>query len=316
MSATLNASAFGAYFKGAAVAQIPGFTFPVQEHYLEDILQVTSYVPSGEYLKRGGGGGAGGASSSGRAAGEFHAPDAAAEQKFMTELAQRGYLDGVRHALRAMDQSVINYDLAAKLIEHVCVSMDPGAILVFMPGLAEISKLHDMCASNPTIRDATGGAKYLIGLHSSLSTSEQKVIFEHPPNGTRKVVIATNIAETSITIDDVVYVIDSREVQRKRLRPKHAHAAPAGAVGEPRERQATPRPRWRVAAGRCFRLYTRLYHDAGFAEHTLPEIKRVPLEGLCLQIQLQKMAGGIAGVPGQSPRAARAATPWRRRSRR
>ena len=45
MSATLNAAAFGAYFAGAAVATIPGFTHPVQEHYLEDILQVTGYVP-------------------------------------------------------------------------------------------------------------------------------------------------------------------------------------------------------------------------------------------------------------------------------
>ena len=300
MSATLNASAFGAYFKGAAVAQIPGFTFPVQEHYLEDILQVTSYVPSGEYLKRGGGGGSGGASSSGRAAGEFHAPDAAAEQKFMTELAQRGYLDGVRHALRAMDQSVINYDLAAKLIEHVCVSMDPGAILVFMPGLAEISKLHDMCASNPTIRDATGGAKYLIGLHSSLSTSEQKVIFEHPPNGTRKVVIATNIAETSITIDDVVYVIDSGKCKENGYDPNtRMQLLLERWVSRASAKQRRGRA-GRVAAGRCFRLYTRLYHDAGFAEHALPEIKRVPLEGLCLQIQLQKMAGGIAGFLGKA----------------
>ena len=79
MSATLNAAAFSAYFKGAAVAQIPGFTRtfifvsvcamrrltscffvntdPVQEHYLEDILQVTGYVPNpgSEYCRRGGG---------------------------------------------------------------------------------------------------------------------------------------------------------------------------------------------------------------------------------------------------------------------
>ena len=46
MSATLNAAAFSAYFSGAAVKQIPGFTYPVQEHYLEDILQVTGYQPS------------------------------------------------------------------------------------------------------------------------------------------------------------------------------------------------------------------------------------------------------------------------------
>ena len=57
MSATLNAAAFSAYFKGAAVAQIPGFTFPVQEHYLEDILQVTGYQPNpgSEVCKKGGG---------------------------------------------------------------------------------------------------------------------------------------------------------------------------------------------------------------------------------------------------------------------
>ena len=300
MSATLNASAFSAYFKGAAIAQIPGFTFPVQEHYLEDILQVTSYVPSGEYLKRGGGGSAGGTSSSSRVPGEFHAPDAGAEQKFMTELAQRGYLDGVRHTLRAMDQSVINYDLAVKLIEHVCVAMDPGAILVFMPGLAEISKLHDACSSNPAIRDATGGAKYLIGLHSSLSTSEQKVIFEHPPFGTRKVVIATNIAETSITIDDVVYVIDSGKCKENGYDPNtRMQLLLERWVSRASAKQRRGRA-GRVAAGRCFRLYTRLYHDAGFAEHTLPEIKRVPLEGLCLQIQLQKMAGGIAGFLGKA----------------
>ena len=300
MSATLNASAFSAYFEGAAVAQIPGFTFPVQEHYLEDILQVTSYVPSGEYLKRGGGGASGAASSSGRAPGEFHAPDAAAEQKFMTELAQRGYLDGVRHALRAMDQSLINYDLAAKLIEHVCTEMDPGAILVFMPGLAEISKLHDLCSSNQKIRDATGGAQYLIGLHSSLSTSEQRVIFEHPPKGTRKVVIATNIAETSITIDDVVYVIDSGKCKENGYDPNtRMQLLMERWVSRASAKQRRGRA-GRVAAGRCFRLYTRLYHDAGFAEHTLPEIKRVPLEGLCLQIQLQKMAGGIAGFLGKA----------------
>jgi ATP-dependent RNA helicase DHX57 len=56
----------------------------------------------------------------------------------------------------------------------------------------------------------------------------------------------------------------------------------------------------RVSAGRCFRLYTRLTHDEVFEEHQLPEIKRVPLEGLCLQIQLQRMSGGIAGFLGKA----------------
>jgi ATP-dependent RNA helicase DHX57 len=298
MSATLNASAFKAYFKNAAVLQIPGFTFPVQEHYLEDILQVTAYAPSGEYLKRGHGGSA--APQSSRAPGEFQAPDAAAERTFLGELARRGYLESVRHALTSMDQSLINYDLSVRLIEHVCTRMDPGAILVFLPGLAEISKLRDMCASNQKIRDSTGGAKYLIGLHGSLDTSEQRMIFEHPPPGVRKIVIATNIAETSITIDDVVYVVDSGKCKENGYDPNtRMQLLVERWVSRASAKQRRGRA-GRVAAGRCFRLYTRLYHDAGFAEHALPEIKRVPLEGLCLQIQLQKMAGGIAGFLGKA----------------
>ena len=300
MSATLNAAAFSAYFSGAAVKQIPGFTYPVQEHYLEDILQVTGYQPSpgSEYLKRGGGGGARGGAPLGP--GESTPVDPAVEARFVEDLGRRGYLDSVQHALRVLDQSAINYELAARLIRHVCQSMDPGAILVFMPGLAEITKLHEACASDPIVRDATGGAKYLIGLHSTLSTAEQKVVFDHPPPGVRKIVIATNIAETSITIDDVVYVVDSGKCKENGYDPNtRMQMLLERWVSRASAKQRRGRA-GRVAAGRCFRLYTRLTHDAVFAEHTLPEIKRVPLEGLCLQIQLQRMAGGIAGFLGKA----------------
>eukprot|EP00976_Prorocentrum_cordatum_P015803 316845-Prorocentrum_minimum.AAC.1 len=78
-----------------------------------------------------------------------------------------------------------------------------------MPGLMEIQKVHERCLGNSYILRATGDSQYLIGLHSSLSSAEQSTIFEHPPAGYRKIVIATNIAETSITIDDAVYVVDA-----------------------------------------------------------------------------------------------------------
>jgi ATP-dependent RNA helicase DHX57 len=51
----------------------------------------------------------------------------------------------------------------------------------------------------------------------------------------------------------------------------------------------------RVRPGQCFRLFTRHKHDVRMAEFQLPEIRRVPLEGLCLQIKLQRMEGGVAG---------------------
>ncbi len=57
--------------------------------------------------------------------------------------------------LRVLDQNTINYELATKLVTHIVTDMEPGAILIFMTGLAEISKLHESLSNNPTVRAAT-----------------------------------------------------------------------------------------------------------------------------------------------------------------
>ena len=102
---------------------------------------------------------------------------------------------------------------------------EPGAILIFVPGLAEIRDLLDMMKQSPQLRAAAltaaaasgggggrgggGGGDHLrvLPLHSTLSSAEQSRVFLVPPTGVRKIVISTNIAETSVTIPDVVYVI-------------------------------------------------------------------------------------------------------------
>jgi hypothetical protein len=102
-------------------------------------------------------------------------------------------------SLAIVDESVVNYELVAALLKHITMNEGEGAILVFMPGMMEITKTIEELYKNELFKDESQTVIY--PLHSSLSTAEQTAIFQVPPKGVRKVVVATNIAETSITIE-------------------------------------------------------------------------------------------------------------------
>jgi len=102
-------------------------------------------------------------------------------------------------SLAIVDESVVNYELVAALLKHITMNEGEGAILVFMPGMMEITKTIEELYKNELFKDQSQTVIY--PLHSSLSTAEQTAIFQVPPKGVRKVVVATNIAETSITIE-------------------------------------------------------------------------------------------------------------------
>ena len=94
------------------------------------------------------------------------------------------------NSLSVVDESMINYELLSDLLEYICLNKDDGAILVLMPGMAEISKAIDEMYKKEIFQ----GPKVVIyPLHSSLSTAEQTAIFEVPPEGVRKIVVSTNI---------------------------------------------------------------------------------------------------------------------------
>lgn len=78
--------------------------------------------------------------------------------------------------------------------------------------MGEINQLYGLLAPRKEF-----DVHWLIRLHSSLTPEEQKRAFSIPPQGTRKVVISTNIAETSLTIPDVVYVVDSGKLKERRF---------------------------------------------------------------------------------------------------
>ena len=134
-----------------------------------------------------------------------------------------------------------------------------------------------------------------------MPTANQREIFDSPPAGVRKIVLATNIAETSITIDDVVHVVDAGKSKEKTydalnnmacLTPSWTSKASAH---QRRGRAGRTRP------GVCYRVYTRAQH-AAMADHAAPELLRTPLEELCLTIKSLGLGSAAAFVAKRSNR--------------
>ncbi|VDI49791.1 ATP-dependent RNA helicase DHX29 [Mytilus galloprovincialis] len=156
-----------------------------------------------------------------------------------------------------------------------------GAVLIFLPGLADIQEVYELLQSDRKFSDTK---RYqILALHSVLSSSDQSSAFKVPPPGVRKIVIATNIAETGITIPDVVFVIDTGKVKETRyIESSQMSSLKEVFISKANGKQRQGRA-GRVREGFCFRLYThQKYKD--LADYTVPEIQRVPLEELCLHI--------------------------------
>ncbi|XP_064611599.1 ATP-dependent DNA/RNA helicase DHX36-like [Liolophura sinensis] len=279
MSATLNAEMFSQYFGNCPMLNIPGFTYPVQELYLEDILEVTSYQPNmaSQPQRR----------SYSRKAREMRLQedDEKMELEDWFYSLKGNYSFSTLEALMNMDYKKIDLDLIMTLIDHICTHKGDGAILIFVPGWDEISKLNDQLSRSP---------KYcsdwfcIIPLHSLMPTANQRKVFDRPPQGVRKIVIATNIAETSITIDDVVYVIDCGKIKVKNFVPEsNLTTLEPHWVSVANARQRRGRA-GRVQPGECYHMFTRLKLSQ-MEEYLKPEILRTRLEEICLQIKLLKL---------------------------
>ncbi|KAH7083722.1 P-loop containing nucleoside triphosphate hydrolase protein [Paraphoma chrysanthemicola] len=181
----------------------------------------------------------------------------------------------------------INYDLIAetvRLIDRQLGSKD-GGILIFLPGTMEIDRTLQALSNFANL--------HALPLHASLLPAEQKRVFPPSPPGKRKVIAATNVAETSITIEDIVAVIDTGRVKETSYDPQNnmvrlAETWASRAACKQRRGRAG-----RVRAGDCYKLYTR-NAEAKMMERPDPEIRRVPLEQMCLSIK----AMGVQDVSG------------------
>lgn len=127
------------------------------------------------------------------------------------KLRRRKYEEILLQAYTAARHSdEIDHELLFKLIQKIHRDEGPGAILVFLPGFVDIVEQSMMIDAGLNMHEYQ-----LFMLHSSMETKGQRNVFTKMPKGVRKIVLATNIAETSITIDDVVYVIDAGFVKQQ-----------------------------------------------------------------------------------------------------
>lgn len=107
------------------------------------------------------------------------------------------------HYYKTCADDDINFDLLIRLIYTIHEQYNTGAILVFLPGYDDIMICNDRLMETDMDK-----SKYRVFfLHGSMNIKEQHEVFK-PSGSVRKIILSTNIAETSLTIDDVVYVID------------------------------------------------------------------------------------------------------------
>jgi len=287
MSATLDGDLLSRYFDGAPSLKVPGRTFPVTALFLEDALEITKHtvdrfaewaarVRSGNLRYTGRSSYSGGQSQtveleSSRI--EDLSPHAVKERYFR-------YSGSVQSALAALDPDAVNYELAAQLVTHFLTQPVPEgprgqklpAILVFLSGAREIQKMRSALFSVSPNLAKEPMCSWILVLHSSLSPEEQRRVFEHPPPKARKVILATNIAEASITIDDVGVVVDTARVKELRYDSARRLASLEDVfVSRTSARQRRGRA-GRVAPGTCVHLVTKYSHDRLLGDRPSAEV--------------------------------------------
>ena len=223
MSATLDADLFKAFFDDAPLVNVPGRTFPVANYYLEDLIDATDHIieEGSRYAFR-----------------EDRYNDRASlwvstrggekrrevvdlvSQTDVTEVSDLypDYKMTTRRSMDRVNEEILNYDLIEDVLELLLIQsgndntttltapegadISNGSILIFFPGLGEIRTMTERLQGH---RKLGNGTKFeIIPMHSTLSSNDQRKAFIPAKHGRRKIILSTNIAETSVTIPDVV----------------------------------------------------------------------------------------------------------------
>jgi len=295
MSATMDADRFAAYWgRNTPRMHIPGFTHPVEDFTLENVLSLTGYIPPKKGKKKNWHGKSYGNKGTRRSAwndsehsddeGKSAGPESTTTKKLPLESGASNTIANVipiEELVKRVNESDIDYDLLANLVRHLVQKKahdDDGSILVFLPGAPEIARAQEVI-----LRITRGANMTLLPLHGGLQPRDQQKVFLSSRSGNTKVILSTNVAETSITIPDCTVVIDTCREKQSSYDPSNRMPmlvekfASRDSLKQRRGRAGRVRP------GSCYKLISRNTFEK-LPEHGEPEIKRCALDQTLLSL--------------------------------
>ncbi|KAL9225588.1 hypothetical protein vseg_001493 [Gypsophila vaccaria] len=177
-------------------------------------------------------------------------------------------------------------EAALKKAVDIHVNEAEGDVLIFMTGQEDIEKL--LTKLEEKVRNLEEGSvmdAVIYPLHGSLPPELQVRVFSPPPKNCRRFIVATNIAETSLTVDGVVYVIDAGYVKQRQYNPATGmYSLDVMQISRVQANQRAGRA-GRTRPGKCYRLYPSEVYLEEFMEAAVPEIQRTSLAGSVLYLK-------------------------------
>uniref|UniRef100_A0A0K0EC50 RNA helicase n=1 Tax=Strongyloides stercoralis TaxID=6248 RepID=A0A0K0EC50_STRER len=272
MSATVDTTLFSNYFYNLEIVSIDDKGYNVEHYFLQDIVQALKYMPE-----------------------KFEFPHNIKQDNTFWNWNNINPTTGLSPISKIITEHVLEneeipYEIIKKLIETCAKKEERGSVLVFMPGWNEIQHLIKYLKES---KQNTNGLKYhILPLHSLLPIEEQRLVFETPPDGYIKIIVSTNIAESSITVNDVLYVIDTCRVRKKMYTKRYNMSefvqmwTSKACIYQRRGRVG------RVRDGFCFHLCSQEQFDQ-LPEYSMPEILISPLHSTILAVKVLGLGNSV-----------------------
>lgn len=175
-------------------------------------------------------------------------------------------------------------DACINTILQIHTEEPPGDILCFLTGQEEIEDAKRVLEARQKMLPQNVPDYLVLTIYAAMPYEKQLLVFDKAPNGQRKIILATNIAETSITIEGIKYVVDSGMVKSKSYNSKTNMESLQEAPESSAQALQRSGRAGRMSSGKCFRIFTEDAFD-NLAPETIPEIKRCSLNSVVLQMK-------------------------------